>query len=156
MASERERPRLSIQPPMSSSIPFESQSRAGLSLKRRSLLAPSESMESEGSLAPFEGPEPKTEAALQVAWDKLYRARAILQAEQAHLRDDRISLQGELEALGAREQAVAARELRLEQLERQLFLELEEIKDARESESAITRLTRAPFDMARSVFGAKK
>ena len=146
---------------MSTIVPFEAQTRAGLTLKRRSILNPLESMESD-SAGPFEqadtkgDAEPKTEAALHAGWDKLYRARSILEAELAHLRDDKISLQGELAALGAREQAVAARELHLRQLELQATLAREEAKDERESESAITRITRAPFDMARSVFGQKK
>ena len=95
-------------------------------------------------------------AALQEAWDKLYRARAILEAEQAHLRDDRIAIQGELEALDAREQAVAAREEQLRQYEQQLALARQAAEDERESGSAITRLTRAPFNMAKSVFGKKE
>jgi hypothetical protein len=95
-------------------------------------------------------------AALQSAWDKLYRARSILEAEQAHVRDDRIVLQAEVDALEAREQAVASRELRIRQIELQMALLKEEEKDERESESAIVRMTRAPFEIARSVFGAKK
>jgi hypothetical protein len=99
---------------------------------------------------------PHGQAALQAAWDKLYRARAILEAEQAHLRDDRIAIQGELDSLDAREQAVAARELRIRQIELQAALAQAEAEDERESESTISKLTKAPFHMARSVFGQKK
>jgi hypothetical protein len=147
---------------MSTIVPFEAQSRAGLSLKRRSLLmhGPLESMEPDEALQ-FEQPSgaPYGQAALQAAWDKLYRARAILEAEQAHLRDDRLSIQGELEALDERTRAVEARELRIQQLEMKAALEkadLEEAQEEKDSQSAISKLTRAPFDIARSVFGPKK
>jgi hypothetical protein len=99
------------------------------------------------------------QAALQSAWDKLYRARSILEAEQAHVRDDRIVLQAEVDALEAREHAVASRELRIRQIELQMALlkeeELDE-KEERENESTIAKLTRAPFEIARSVFCSKK
>lgn len=119
-----------------------------------------DNMESESS-SPFDSAENPQfgQSALQVAWDKLYRARAILEAEQAHLRDDRIAIQGEVEALEMRERAVAAREMRVQQLELQAMLALDEEEakeEAKESQSALSKLTRAPFDMARSVFKAKK
>ena len=137
--------------------PFQTQFRPELSLKRRghsSIYTPIENDDT----VPFEGEEtgPHGQAALHAAWDKLYRARAILEAEQAHLRDDRIAIQGELEALDAREQAVAAREEQLRQYEQQLALARQAAEDERESGSAITRLTRAPFNMAKSVFGKKE
>jgi len=120
-------------------------------------------MESIDSASPMEfedaGGGPYGHAALQGAWDKLYRARSILEAEQAHIRDDRIALQGEIDALGAREQAVAARELRIRQIELQSALlkeEEQEEREERDCESAIKRITRAPFEIARSVFSSKK
>jgi hypothetical protein len=113
-------------------------------------------MESDNTL-PFDGiPGNNAQTALQQAWDKLYRARAILEAEQAHLRDDRISMQGDFDALQAREQALAARELRIQQLELQAALDRAEEADAQAQGSKLSRITRAPFDMARSVFGPKK
>jgi hypothetical protein len=145
---------------MNSPTRFDSQYRPDLSLRRREGMAtrpPMESLESESPVAygeVYSGPY--GHAALQAAWDKLYRARAILEAEQAHIRDDRIVLQGEVDALEAREHAVGARELRIRQIELRAAIELEEEKDQKESESTITKLTRAPFDIARSVFGQKK
>lgn len=113
-----------------------------------------------GSAGPFEGDSsnPYGYAALQAAWDKLYRARALLEAEQAHLRDDRIALQGELDALEVRRQAVIARELRIQQLEINAALEREEAEEEAEKspKSAMSKLTRTPFDVARRVFGPKK
>jgi hypothetical protein len=115
-----------------------------------------DAMESESS-SPFESNAAQHgQAALQAAWDKLYRARSILEAEQAQVRDDRIALQGEYDAIVAREQAVAAREMRIQQVEMQVALDLEEKKDEEESRSALNKLTRAPFDIARSMFGPKK
>jgi hypothetical protein len=110
-----------------------------------------------GSSSPFgssDSASPYGQAALQAAWDKLYRARSILEAEQAHLRDDRIAIQGELEALEMRERAVAAREMRIRQLELQAALELQEQdeREERESQSTFSKLTRSPW----SVFKSKK
>jgi hypothetical protein len=129
--------------------------RPDLALKRRGLSIPPRPMESD--TVAFDGvPGNHAQNALQLAWDKLYRARAILEAEQAHLRDDRISMQGDFDALQAREQAVAARELRMQQLELQGALDRAEAADAQAQGSALGRLTRAPFEMARSVFSPKK
>jgi hypothetical protein len=116
-------------------------------------------MESD-STAPFSsrGPEDPqlSHAALQAAWDKLYKARSILEAEQAHVRDDRIAIQGAIEELEQREAAIAARELRVRQIEMQMALDLEEKQDEEEAKSGLSKLTSAPFDIARSVFGKKK
>jgi len=102
---------------------------------------------------------PSGQTALEAAWDKLYRARSLLEAEQVHLRDDRIALQGVLDDIVRREEAVSARELRIQQIERAQELDKEEAAEAaaeRESRSAIAKLTHAPFEIARSVFGPKK
>jgi hypothetical protein len=95
-------------------------------------------------------------ASLQEAWDKLYKARAILEAEQNHLRDDRIAFQGEIDGIADREHAVAAREYRIQQIELHAALEKADADQTRAEESTISRLTRAPFEMARSVFGSRK
>jgi peptidoglycan hydrolase CwlO-like protein len=97
------------------------------------------------------------EAALQSAWEKLHRAREILEAEQRNLRDDRMTL---------REQEARLKELRDELAEREARLLVRENAVAAASPSragvsetslaAMSRLTRAPFDMARSVFRGKK
>jgi hypothetical protein len=142
---------------------FDSQMHSDLSLRRRGITAtrpPTESVESDDPTA-YEGGNagPYGQAALQAAWDKLYRARSILEAEQAHIRDDRIVLQAEVETLEAREQAVSARELRIRQIELQMALlreEEEEEREERESRSTFARITQAPFEIARSVFGSKK
>lgn len=145
---------------MSTLLHFDS--RADLSLKRRGRSAthsPTESSTESSSSSPFApggSQSPYDASALQAAWDKLYRARALLEAEQAHLRDDRIAIQGVVEELEQREQAISARELRLRQIEMQARLEIEEQQDERDSASTIAKITRAPFDMARSVFGSRK
>lgn len=112
-----------------------------------------------GSAAPFDAgqvQDPHSPVALQAAWDKLYRARSILEAEQAHLRDDRIAIQGAVEELEMRLQAVIAREERVRQLELKAQLDREDAEEARNEQSAIARITKAPFVMARSVFTGKK
>ena len=108
------------------------------------------------SKAPFE-----TDAALQVAWEKLHRARELLEAEQMHLRDERISAHAKENDIARREQAVAEREAHVAARERTVAEarageELPQPVAAEHPVSAVTRITRAPFDMARSVFGGKK
>jgi hypothetical protein len=141
----------------STSVPFHSNLRPELSLKRRGNTNPPIPMEAD-DIVPKERriSGPYGTASLQEAWDKLYKARAILEAEQNHLRDDRIALQGEIDGLASREHAVAVRELRIHQLELNAALDRAEEEDARAEQSTIAKLTRAPFDMARSVFGQKK
>jgi predicted transcriptional regulator len=105
------------------------------------------------------------DAALQTAWDKLHRAREILEAEQNHLRDERIMLREQVAAVKAREQAVSEREAKLAEREA-LMTEVASMQEvhhepvapehAANTMSAVTKLTLAPFNMARSMFGAKK
>lgn len=107
------------------------------------------------SRAPFEN-----DTTLQAAWEKLHRARELLESEQTHMRDERIIIQEKENDMKRREQAVAEREARVADCER-LLVEAAEVPPAEpvaaeHTMSAVTRLTRAPFDMARSVFGAKK
>ncbi|HMD61659.1 MAG TPA: hypothetical protein VKG78_09515 [Opitutaceae bacterium] len=154
---------------MNTNAPFPAPFRPELSLKRREPGSTQPPMGTPppmpfgsgvpfGSGAPFEGDSsnPYGYAALQAAWDKLYRARALLEAEQAHLRDDRIALQGELDALEVRRQTIAARETRIQHLEATAAIDQEEAEDERDAPSAMSKLTRAPFEMARHVFGPKK
>ncbi|MSU22639.1 MAG: hypothetical protein EXS32_02335 [Opitutus sp.] len=105
------------------------------------------------SAAPF-----SDDAALQVAWEKFYRARELMEAEQSHLRDDRISTSGTTAEMRRREAAVTAREARVAAQEAALAAsELKREPIASEhTMSAMTRLTRAPFEMARSVFRGKR
>ncbi|HEY4989170.1 MAG TPA: hypothetical protein VII09_05145 [Opitutaceae bacterium] len=142
------------------SAQFQSLIRPELTLKRRGTTNPGIPMEADNTV-PMERriAGPYGMASLQEAWDKLYKARSILEAEQNHLRDDRIALKGEIDALETRAHMVAARELRIQQLELKAQIALENEQnalEARNSESAIVKLTRAPFDMARSVFGHRK
>lgn len=130
--------------------PFQNP-RPELSLRRRSIARPLES----GNPFETEVAEP-ARAGLQSGWDKLYRARSILEAEQAHLRDDRIALQGEVDALADRLRQVAEREHRLQQVELRARLAQAESDLRSEEGSAIARLTKAPFSLARSMFGSRK
>ena len=146
---------------MNTNSPIPAPLRPELALKRREPtqppMAPNQLPMPFGSVAPFEGDSsnPYGYAALQAAWDKLYRARALLEAEQAHLRDDRIALQGEVDALEVRRQAVIARELRIQQMQLKEALDKEEAEE-KESQSTMKKLTRAPFEIARQVFGKKE
>jgi hypothetical protein len=131
------------------------QYRPDLSLKRKGYTRPPMEYMSSESMA-GEEIDPYSKAALQMAWEKLYRARSILEAEQAHLRDDRMVLRAEFEALAAREQAVAQREEQIRRQQMEIALDRAEAEEAKMDQSALARLTKAPFDIARSVFGTKK
>lgn len=113
--------------------------------------------------APFLRPSSKApfadDVALQAAWEKLHRAREILEAEQSHMRDERIVQQDREAIVKQREAAVAAREATVEEREELLVAAHDSSHEPVASEhtmSAMTRLTRGPFDMARAVFGGKK
>jgi hypothetical protein len=110
------------------------------------------------SMTPF-----PNDAALEAAWQKLHRAREITAAEQAHLRDDRIAMHAFEAELKEREAAVAAREARIAEIERNCAGSTPSSEPKREQTptppktvSAFTRLTRAPFLMAENVLRGKK
>ena len=73
--------------------------------------------------APVRAPEatavPSAESsdALRTQWDKLSRARELLELEQAHLRGDRIALRDETAVVRRRAQAAAEREARVAERE---------------------------------------
>lgn len=113
--------------------------------------------ESTTSVSPF----PAGELSLQSAWDKLIRARELLDAEQAHFRDDRLAMKAEMAEFTRRLANVAAREESVLAREQALAAAA---PDERSGEpmagehtmSVMTRLTRNPFGFARSVFRGKK
>ncbi len=116
------------------------------------------------SYTPGPGTSLGDEAALQAGWEKLHRAREILEAEQTHLRDDRITIREMDAAVKRREEAVAAREAQLAEREKLVLAAMPTPPAAGgatrtivddDKGSTVTRLTRAPFDLARSVFGKK-
>jgi uncharacterized protein (DUF3084 family) len=98
------------------------------------------------------------DAGLQAAWEKLHRAREILEAEQKNLRDDRITIREQEIQVKQRETELAEREARLAQREARLGarpVAAPVVVAETTEESAVSRLSRVPFDMARSVFGRK-
>jgi hypothetical protein len=99
-----------------------------------------------------------SDASLDAAWQKLHRARELCEAEQAHLRDDRIAMQAfELE-LKQRELAVAAREAQVAEQEAILAASAQvasETPPPIAEPSAFRRLTRMPFLVAESVLRGK-
>lgn len=105
------------------------------------------------SRAPFHD-----DAALQGAWEKLHRAREIFEAEQKNMRDDRIAMREMEIQMKRREEAVAAREQWVAEREALVAEAMPEGEPmaGEHTLSAVTKLTRGPFNMARSVFGGKK
>ena len=103
------------------------------------------------SHAPFEN-----EMALQAGWEKLMRARELLEAEQAHVRDDRLNLKETAALLKRHEAALTAREAGLAQREAILTAAMTAAVPVEGNRpSTMTRLTHAPFAIAKSVFGSK-
>lgn len=94
-----------------------------------------------GNPFPSSGP---LDSALEAAWSKFHRARALLEAEQIQLRDDRLVLRDREQMLKQREAELAEREARVAQHE----------ADAATlpAPSAVQRLTQAPFLAAKAVF----
>jgi len=115
-----------------------------------------------GSLAPRPSSRtPFTEdPALHQAWEKLHRARELLEVEQAHLRDERMVFHDQSEDLKRREFLVAGREAQVAEREALVAAASSASVSSADAEpiagehtmSAMTRLTTAPFKMARSVF----
>ncbi len=93
-------------------------------------------------------------ATLSSGWEKLHRARELLEAEQVHLREDRQAVRDQEVVLKRREAAVAVREVQL--TEREEAMASGQPIAGEHTMTVVTRLTRGPFDLARSVFGGKK
>lgn len=109
------------------------------------------------------GPSTNVDTALQAGWEKLHRAREILEAEQTHLRDDRIAIREMESAVKRREEAVTLRETQLAEREALVNAAMPSQgtsapapAEDHSMSAAMTRITRAPFDLAWSVFGGKK
>ncbi|MEI6463778.1 MAG: hypothetical protein WCQ89_03585 [Verrucomicrobiota bacterium] len=104
--------------------------------------------------------EPFTDGAnLYSAWEKLHRAREILEAEQKNLRDDRITLREHEAMIKHREAVLTDREAQLTEREALLINAAPLIAapvDEEIEQSAVSRLSRMPFQVARSVFGGRK
>lgn len=107
------------------------------------------------SFSPFS----PTDLTLQSAWEKVIRARELLEAEQAHLRDDRLQMREEFSVLKRRELAVKMREDTLAARESVLNAGLSPsspVAPATTAFSSMTKFTLAPFNLARSVLRGSK
>lgn len=106
-----------------------------------------------GSRAPF-----GDEAALQAGWGKLHRAREILEAEQNHLKMDRLAVREQETVVKRREAAVAQRELLVAAREAGAppAARPGEPVASEHTLSAVTRLTSAPFNLARSMWSGRR
>lgn len=98
-----------------------------------------------------------TDAALQAAWEKFHRARALLESEQNQMRDDRMALRDaqaqlrEREAtLDAREAALTERERRVAEVADSAVTAVEPAPETTKPKSALARLTQAPWGMFKS------
>ncbi|MES2694901.1 MAG: hypothetical protein V4773_15630 [Verrucomicrobiota bacterium] len=116
--------------------------------------------QSTGSAQPFHRTSSRepfaAEGALQTGWEKLHRAREILEAEQTHLRDDRIAIREQEAAVKRREAAVAQREADVAEREAMIRAATPPAVSVKEEESAVSKFTTAPFKIARAVLGGMK
>jgi DNA-binding response OmpR family regulator len=104
---------------------------------------------------------PFEEGALKESWQKLQRASELLEAERAHMRDDQLCARESEAELRRREETLAFREAKVAEIERRLGVlrgTAEPPAPAPEppASGGIRSLARAPIEMARSVFGAKR
>lgn len=96
---------------------------------------------------------------LKEEWDKLIRARELLELEQAHVRGDRLTLSDETAVVRRRAQAVAEREVRITEREQRLqALEasLAVEPEAEKPSHLLAKVTMAPFAMGRSLLRRSK
>lgn len=114
-----------------------------------------------GSTAPFLRPSSQNpfagDPALQAAWEKFHRARALMEAEQNQLRDDRMALRDMDADLKRREAALADREARVvAQEQQQAAAAATPVPEPEAARSTMQRLTQAPFLAAKAVFRSGK
>ncbi|MDO8544167.1 MAG: hypothetical protein Q7S40_27310 [Opitutaceae bacterium] len=88
---------------------------------------------------------------LPAGWEKLHRARELLEAEQAHLRDDRMAVHDREAAVKSREEVVTLREKQLAEREAVLAAGAKPSAARADQMSSLAKLTRTPFHLARLV-----
>ena len=93
---------------------------------------------------------------LQSAWEKFHRAREIFEAEQKNLRDDRIAVREQEADVKRREEVLALREQYLAEREALVAAATPPPRGGSQHGSTVSRITQAPFDMARSMLRGKK
>ena len=98
--------------------------------------------------------------ALRAAWEKLHRALELFEAEQNHMRDERLAAREKGNEMKRREEEVTKREMWVADRERLIAEAMPVIEEGEpiavaQTMSAVRRLTRGPFNMARSMFGGK-
>ncbi|MBC7368926.1 MAG: hypothetical protein H7343_19300 [Undibacterium sp.] len=98
---------------------------------------------------------------LKEEWNKLIRARELLEIEQAHVRGDRLALSDETAVVRRRAQAVAEREAQM--AEREQMMQMAEVgaqaappptevgPDSSKTPHLLAKMTMAPFAMTRSL-----
>ncbi len=112
-----------------------------------------------GAATPFSPPD---DFEVRSGWEKLHRARALLEAEQHQTRDERLTLRASEAQLAVREAELNRREAELSRRETAVApREQGRAESAAGGEdgrtvSAVRRLTQSPFQAARAVFKSAK
>lgn len=105
---------------------------------------------------PVQGTTLADEATLKEAWGKLQRATEILEAERAHLREDRLAFREQEKAFQKLEEAFHLRERQQaeeERRRREVIPVPEPVAPPPPPDSIMRSLTKAPFAVAKVVFG---
>lgn len=98
-----------------------------------------------------------SDSLLASSWEKFHRARALLESEQKQMRDERMMMREAELSMKRREAELAVREEMLAKREKDLAASAPAAPaENKKSQSAVERLTKAPFLAARSVFKSDK
>jgi len=123
--------------------------------RRVETAAPAPVRTKNATAAPFGG----SSDALRTEWDKLIRARELLELEQAHLRGDRIALRDETAVVRRRAQSMVEREARMADREETLLAgqppeRIETVApESVESAPMLAKIAKAPLAMTRALMG---
>jgi hypothetical protein len=97
-----------------------------------------------------------SDSLLASSWEKFHRARALLESEQKQMRDERMMMREAEVSMKRREAELAVREELLAKREKLLTDPVSSAVEPKKHQSAVERLTKAPFFGTRSIFKPDK
>lgn len=108
-----------------------------------------------GTLSPFAVPSTNSNPGFNGDWEKLQRARALIEAERRTLTDERLVLREERDILKQREENLRQREESLQAREAQVA-QREQSLSKPAAEPAAKPSSRTPFEVAKNLFNIKR
>lgn len=112
--------------------------------------------ESSGSRPAFETRSNNSNSGFDGDWEKMQRARALLEAERRSLTDERLVLREERDILKQREENLKQREDAMKQREAQVALREQKAAAATEELPPTKPVSRTPFEAARNLFSIRR